>query len=138
MDKKILNELDLNDDGVLKYTQGIRKNMVDSILEDGFPTKARDQEVFLKALSDMDSAAHTNKKIGVSEKQSGVDLLVAQALAEIGNHFGSNNPFEGQANNNIPVELEIAKLPNANPVDGEKDIGVINDKFSDFVSKFEQ
>lgn len=131
---------DLSEDEILEFTQRKRKELIDHMVKDGLPSKARDQEVFLTALADMDRTVHTNKKIGVSEKQLGAGLLVAKALEDISAHYGNKNPFEmnhGDPLDTLPQDFNDDKLPELEDVPGETDIGISSEKFETFIPKFE-
>lgn len=134
---------DMTEDDILAFTQRTRKQLVDHMTSEGMPNKPREQEVLLTALSDMDRTVHTNKKIGVSEKQLGAGLLVAKALEDITNHFGNRNPFEngnvidGESTEQLPQQFNDGSLPEVEPVPGEMDIGISTEKFETFVDKFE-
>lgn len=124
------------DDDVLGYTQGIRKKFVEATLAKGFPEDSKDQKVLLTALKDMDSVAINNKRIGASEKQTASDLLVVTALAELSSRLGQTNPFEGTTEKALPVP-DVSRLPVADTVPGETDIGLSTTNYDEFVAKYD-
>lgn len=129
---------DMNDDHILRYTQRKRRAFVEKITEGGFPEDAKDRTVMLAALADMDRAALGNKRIGANERLAAADALVAHAISELSNKFGSVNPFEGgQTLEGAVQHPDPSRLPNVTPVPGETDIGLSNETFETLVSRFE-
>lgn len=130
----------LGDDFILRFTQRKRKAFVEEITRSGFPEDPKSQNVMLAALADMDRAALGNKRIGANERLAAADALVAHAITELANQFGSDNPFErgttiqGEAK----VTPDLEKLPAANPAPGETDIGISNETFDSLISRFEE
>lgn len=128
---------EINDDWILRYTQRKRREFVEEITNDGFPVERGDQAVMLTALSDMDRAALGNKRIGANERLAAADALVAQAINTLSNRFGSENPFEGGGGQSSSATPDVGRLPEANAVPGETDIGISNETFETLVAKFE-
>lgn len=90
--------------------------------------------------NDMDRQALGNKRIGVEQKQSEADRMIATVIADVAKRFGSQVPFangEGGLviDHNPPDGAE--KLPRISTVPGEMDIGIESQNFNDFVKKFE-
>jgi hypothetical protein len=135
-DEEIITEAkNFSDDDLLKFSQGVRKRFINTITKTGFPEDPKEQRVLLQALSDMDKQSLGNKAIGASEKQSESDLLVARALSNLGSHFGTVNPFEGEGKE-IP-KLEDGSLPVIEIAPGETDVGLSDENYDGFMKKFE-
>lgn len=126
----------MTDDDLMKFTQGTRKRFIEHITLKGFPEDTKEQAILLAALSDMDRTALGNKRIGANERQAAADALVARAISQITDQFGSRNPFEGERRGEIPV-YDPTKLPEASPVPGETDIGLSEQTYKDMASKFD-
>lgn len=128
---------EMSDDEILNYTQGIRKQFIEHVTSEGFPSKPREQEVFLSALADMDRVATNNKRIGASERASAADMMVAQTIMQVTEHFGAANPFErGGSMVNGPL-IDPARLPEPEPVPGETDVGISGEKYDEFIERVE-
>lgn len=138
MSTTILDELgdQLTDDQVMNFTQGVRKKFLHYICEGGLPDDIKEQNIFLKTLSDMDRAALGNKKVGVTEKQTATDALVAKAISDIATKFGETNPFMAGGDGLVP-SIEHELLPETNPVPGEMDIGVSDETYKGLMDKFD-
>lgn len=129
--------LSAGDDDVIGYTQRMRKELVDHLVGDGMPSKARDVEVLLSTLDSMSSVAATNKKIGVSEQQAGADILIGQAMQRISEQYGNKNPF---MNSTKPIQiptLDESKIPDPELVPGETEIGISTENYDTFIEKIE-
>lgn len=141
-DETQIDHTEMTDDEVLNYTQSIRKNFVNSQLQEGqFPNDTKEQVVLLSALADMDRTAINKKRIGVNEKQAGADALAAEALARLSRDFGSNNPFM-RGSDDIPGEVvtpvpDTNHLPPAKAVPGEKDVGINDDTYDNFMGRMD-
>lgn len=134
---------EMNDDQILNYTQGIRRQFVEQqVVEGKFPADTKEQTVLLSALADMDRAAINRKRIGVSEKQAGADALAAQAIARLSRDFGAMSPFvkgdgdEFEGELDVP-EPEVGHLPPAEAVPGETDVGINDDTYDDFMNRMD-
>lgn len=130
-------EIELSDDDLIRFTQGTRKKFIEHLVKDGFPEEPKEQYVLLTAMADMDRTALGRKRIGASEKQSAADLLVARAITQIGEQFGDRHPFEREGEGRAPT-IEEDKLPDAEAVPGETDIGLSEENYESLVKKFEQ
>lgn len=128
---------EMTDDDIMNFTQGTRKAFVSHLIENKFPDDPKDQHVLLTALADMDRAALGNKRIGANEKQAAADKLVAQAIGQISNHFGSTNPFEAEGDQGDLPDADMSRLPSANPVPGETDVGLSEQTYKEMADKFE-
>lgn len=71
----------VDDDEVLNYTHAVRKQLVEYLIEDGPPTDQKKQTVLLAALTDMDRAALSKKKIKVEEGLGSAQAQAAEAIA---------------------------------------------------------
>lgn len=127
----------LGDDEIIKHNQRTRLAYVKHMTGEAFPSDPKEMSIVLAAMSDMDRAALGNKKIGVNEKQAAADALVANAIGQIGKHYGSMNPFETQTPNSTPPNLDVSQVPEANPVPGETDVGVSDQTYDEFIKRFE-
>lgn len=127
---------ELSDDDIMRFTQGTRKRLVSEMIKEGLPTDKDGIETLLHAMADMDRTALGNKRIGASEKQSAADVMVANAIAQISSQFGQQNPFEGNGEVVIPT-VEQGKLPSADPVPGETDVGLSEENYDALAKRFD-
>lgn len=129
---------ELTDDDIMRFTQGTRKRFVQELIQDNFPQDPKEQHVMLTAMADMDRAALGNKRIGANERQAAADALVARAIGEISNQFGSTNPFAARNGEERELpEYEASRLPNADPVPGETDVGISDQTYKEMSDKFD-
>jgi hypothetical protein len=133
-----MSEHKLDDDQVLQYTQGLRKQLVTAIVEKGMPEDNKDRMVLLGALADMDRTALGNKRINKDEEIARDDRAAASILARVYETLGGKNPFEqgvtieGQARQ---VKLPEKLLEVVEFVDGETDIGISSESYEDFARR---
>ena len=128
------------DDEVLRYTRGVRLDLVDELTKKGVPTDTKDQQTLLQTLSDMDRGALSNKKIGASEGIAEADRIVAVAIAQLNNQFGSQNPFERRSGTLIEGEvprLDAGRMPEIELVEGETEIGLSAMTYNSFIEQVE-
>lgn len=126
----------LNDDEVLSYTQRKRKAFLEHLLNEGFPEDTKTQTVLLTALADMDRTALGNKRIQSGERVLQADALVSKAILTISQRYGSQVPFQTSQQGRIP-DIDTAKLPSANPVPGETDVGLSTQSYAELVEQFD-
>ena len=131
-------EESLSDDALLTFVQRKRKEFVDELIKEGYPTDPKEQYVFLTALSDMDRTAINNKRIGAAQRQSAADALVARAISQISNTFTATSPFERESTSTRSPSVEVHLLPASKAVPGETDIGIVNEDYQTLVTKFDR
>lgn len=139
MDKQpiTIHDEELADDEIIKHNQRTRLAYVRHKTHESFPEDPKEMTVILAAMSDMDRAALGNKRIGANEKQAAADALVANAINQLSQHYGSENPFAVKRGGDGAPELEHSQIPDPNPVPGETDIGISEQTYDDFIKKFE-
>lgn len=125
----------MTDDDLMRFTQGKRKAFIDHITEEGWPNDPKEQSIMLAALADMDRTALGNKRIGANERQSEADALVARAIGQLTTQFNGRNPFEKEGEGKVP-EYQADKLPEADAVPGEMDIGLSDQTYKDMEDKY--
>lgn len=133
----VYDDTDLEDDLILAFTQGTRKAMVKHMLSKGIPDDVKEQRSVLAALKDMDAQSLSLKRLTVDKASVDSAALIATALDSIGKTLGNTNPFEGASE---PVQLPVidaTKIPDPKTVPGETEIGVTNETFDSFITKFE-
>lgn len=129
-----------DDDAVLKYTQARRLQLVKDADVDlvGDP---KGGTVLLKALSDIDKVALNKKKLGIAEKGAENDRLVASAVVRMFKDDGSTDPFlkENAAKGRKAYEADDAqRLPEVTFVEGETEVGVSSENYSEFTSRMQR
>ena len=128
--------LNMTEDEVLQYTQTIRKDLVDNIIEGGVPTDNETRYALLTTLGDMDKQAMGNKKIAASLVGSESDRLVANALIMLGNQLQGRNPYEKEVGGEIPA-VDFTMLPAIEMTPGEDEQGISSEKYDEFMGRME-
>ena len=130
--------VDLTDDEILRFTQNKRRELVETLVVDGkMPVDTDSQNVLLSTLSDMDKQALGNKKVTATMAGSEADRLVAAALVTLTKTLGGRNPYENNGGGgNIP-EVDRSLLPTTPLAPGEDEVGIIVEKYADFVVRVE-
>jgi len=101
------------DQEVLKYTQGLRRQFVNSLInKDGKVSDDKvDRSFFLQALGDMDRAALGNMRIKADKKAGDAGVQAAAMIAKL-----LKDPVLAAARRAIaPIEREIPVLPEEFP-----------------------
>lgn len=129
--------VDLDDNAILSFTQRKRQELLNHLLEDGqYPDDTKTQTVLLTTLADMDRTALGNKRIQSGERILQADALVNRAISTIIQQYGAQVPFQQGQSGPIP-EVESSRLPSANPVPGETDIGLSEQNYETLVDQFD-
>ena len=127
------------DDDVVAFTQKTRKQLVDEMVADGKMPEDKDSRVLLlSALSDMDKLAINNKRLGAQQKNAAKDREAMMIIAKIRERIDGSNIFEQPGNTVREVEIDSSRLPPANAVKGETDIGLDETTYDDFVAQFDE
>lgn len=125
-----------DDDQVLEYTHGIRKQLVGDLTTDGMPKEREDREILLKTLDGMDRSALGNKRIKKDEKMANDDRKAQMLIGQMFKHFGNTNPFTNGGNviDGVSRQIEIPDTlyDDVELIDGETDIGVGSESFEEF------
>ena len=129
---------EFNEDQILSYTHGIRKKVVNSIMEDGkVPKDTKEIAVLAGVLSDMDRAALTNKRIKSEDKNAKLNAnsagLIAKLLSSINVKNTQTNPDEIIDGFVTPSVSDSVELPKVSPT--ELDQGTSSTTYEDFAKE---
>ena len=132
----------LTDDDILAFTQRKRKELVNHITSEGMPSDPKDRATLLQALSDMDTTAVNNKKLGAQQKTAEADRVASMAIERFFDSMGNRNPFKGNAEGIDPAtvvrSVDENQLPSPDAAPGETDTGISNENYESFMGRFDQ
>lgn len=137
-------EAELSDDDILKFSQRIRKKVVNHLTGNGekMPDDPKEQMVLLATLSDMDRQALTKKRIAGDNANAESDRQASVAIASMYAQLGTRSPFEVKDAKPIDGESREAKVPSVPDkladvtlVPGELDVGIASLEYRDIVEK---
>ncbi len=125
-----------NDDQALEYAQGLRKQLVDSMIEeDGtFPIANDDRNTMLRALEGIASTANASKRLKTDKDTINVEREAKQLLHETMLLLASRSikPEEIKDEPIRSVATPPQFVSDFTPVEGETDVGVSSETFDDF------
>lgn len=135
----------VNDDQVLDYTQGIRRQLIGHLTKDGkMPADLKEQSMLLQTLDGMDRVALGRKRIKVEEKannnQAAMAGLVAHMLTNVRRGRGLNadgTPIAAAGSapaRSAPVLSD--SIPEPVLVPGETSAAPMRMSWEDFTSEF--
>lgn len=130
----------MNDDDVLSYTQGVRRAIVEAKIAEGVEKlDAKDTTVLLSALADMDRQSLSKKKIQSDNNNAEADRLAQQVIAKTFAHLGNRSPFAvavgEQTTKAVPFEAPDVIVGEFIELDGEAEIGLADETYSDFMKR---
>lgn len=127
---------ELNDDVVIKFTQKVRKKLVDVIIQDGMPVTTDDRAQLLTALDGLSKTAIQNKRLGVEEASNENTKAAQLAVSKLLGAFGEMNPFLKTIPtvNSAPTPA-LDQLPVVEVVPGEVEVGVQQNNFNTFIAE---
>lgn len=129
----------LTNDGVLDLTQRTRKQLVDEMVRGGMPDDNKDRALLLSALSDMDQTAISNKRLNAQERVADKDREAMMAIARVREMTQTANPFRVETEiEGTVVEPDDDKLPSAEPVEGEMEVGISDMSYDTFMKKYDE
>jgi hypothetical protein len=134
---EIDSDEDLSAEGLLRYSQGVRKNLVKSMTTRGLPEDKADRQVLLQALHDMDQTSVNRLKLDVDRENTASGKAVqelVERLAQINPRGLSVTP--GEEVDRIPTPA-LGEIPETNVGDGETDIGVRQETSKEFLERME-
>lgn len=123
----------LDEDQIMVYTHGIRRQLVNGIMKDGqVPNDTREIQALAGVLNDMDRSAISVKKIKSDEKvadasNAGGASLVAKLLLQL-----NPSSIKADAVGNITPPVLGSDIPPLNVKPGETDIGTSSLTFDEF------
>lgn len=128
---------DLSAEGLLRYSQGIRKNFVKGITKAGMPADKDERMHLLQALRDMDQTSVNRMKLDV-DKENAANGKTVQDIVE---RLFNTNPrglaaAPGYEVDRFP-EPNVSDIPEVDIEDGETEIGVRQESAKDFLSRME-
>lgn len=129
----------------LAFSQNIRRKIVASKMKGGVPRDNDDIKVLLSTLKDHDTTAINDRKNNIEESASASSAEIAQAMVEAVKMLKNDNPFslrsaDGSVDpNHVPrailPKLDESKLGEHEIVDGEQEIGVVQETSEAFFSR---
>lgn len=139
--------IDLQDDQILNFTQGIRKDFVEEIIRPGLPTDKDDRGLLLELLKDMDRTSLGRMKMNVKERELDMAAQTQLALERITKQFGERSPFlakdtsetiEGEYVEVSAPIIPETELPTLELVEGETLVGVEEIRYDSFMAEAEE
>ena len=131
------NDEDLSAESLLKYSQRVRKDLVQEITRGGMPDDKGDRQVLLQALHDMDQTSVNRMKLDVDKENS----ANARQAQEIVDRLFGVNPYglrarPGEERTELPAPPDD-ELPEVDIDEGEKEIGLQSETSKDFLERME-
>jgi putative cell wall-binding protein len=132
-------ETDYDYEQTLKFTQNIRRKIVNKQMEKGVPSDLDTVNVLLKALKDMDSTAINDRRNTIDEGNADTARRVADDMAEFVKNHG--NPFMRNAEGD-PIlvsspTLNPSRLPQIEHAQDEAHIGTVTETEEEFNRRME-
>ena len=137
----------LQDDDILNFTQGIRKDFVDELVKPGLPSDKDDRGLLLELLKDMDRTSLGRMKMNVKERELDMAAQTQMALERITRQFGERSPFlakdpseklDATVIEQAAPHLNNNELPELTLVEGETLVGVEEIRYDSFMAEAEQ
>lgn len=120
------------EDGVLDYTQSIRKSIVDKFTEQGIPKDIKEASIILATLDGMDRAALGVKKIKVEDKTATSNAQTTAMIAAMLNKVGARSMDNFDEGRKIP---ELGNdLPEEQFLEGETTAGFQKGDYEKFTA----
>lgn len=130
-------EEDLSAEGLLKYSQGVRKNLVKDMTRGGLPQEKSDRQVLLQALHDMDQTSVNRLKLDVDKENAANGRLAQDLVEKLFNHNPRGlavDPGHEVDHNPAPKEDD---LPAVELEEGETEIGMRQETSKEFLERME-
>lgn len=131
-----IDQQEFTDDDLIKQTQGIRRQLLDSIVKEGLPTDKDSVAILLEIMKDTDRTALGNKRITSADKNASQDREVQKATAEVLRNLNNRDPFRRPA----PADAERFDenaLPDIDVKPGETAIGMQDENHKDFMGRMD-
>jgi len=139
MSEPAVDSPDLGYEGTLRYTQRVRKKVVEEFTNNGtvVPRDTKEVGVLLKALDGMDRTALDERKNTIDQGNADTSKRVADALHVFIKEQKNTNPFKRDPNNPHGVIPQIDKtlLGEFEIKPGEKEIGISTESADNFLDR---
>lgn len=134
----------------LNYSQGVRKRIVEHFVGEGqIPNDPKELNVVLKALGDMDKTTLMDRKNDIDQGNADTSKQVAEAMSEFIQMQQNRNPFQRSTDGGVvpqqpkpeslqPPSVDVEKLGDYQLVEGETEVGVINESYSEFMKRMDE
>lgn len=127
----------------LHFTQGVRKDIVGKLTEEGIPADLDTTKVLLTTLKDMDGTAINDKKVRVEEQNAASNSEIANAVVQYSKMFGDDSPFFRKPDGSV-LDKEAAvpvaderRLGDHELVHGETEIGISMENSREFMERMQ-
>jgi hypothetical protein len=140
MSEPVANNDDLGFEGTLKYTQQVRRKVIEHYTANNvIPTDTREVGMLLKALDGMDRTALEERKTSIEQDTANSSKKVAEAMSELIKAQKNRNPFmrtDDEPEGKVP-DTPAEVLGNYELVPGETDIGIIAESADSFFKRMD-
>lgn len=124
----------------LRYSQNIRRRIVDEHTKEALPKDLDTMKVVLSALKDMDRTALDERKNVIDQGNADSSRQVAEAMNEFIKLQRNRNPFM-RADDDSPSavgqvpQVDPSELGNHEVVPGEDEIGIVTETADEFMAR---
>lgn len=128
---------DLSNEGLLNFTQKIRKELVSGMTTKGMPEDKDDRSTLLQALRDMDQTSVNRLRLDVDQENNESN----RAAQEIVRRLYDVNPYglrakPGEERDELPIPPD-SEIPEIEFDEGEKAIGLVTETADEFLKRME-
>lgn len=132
--------IDIEPDQVLNFTQGIRKEVVMSLVSSGVPQDNKDRSALLETLRDMDKTSLGVMKLNTKERELDIGARTQMALQRLTETLGVQNPMA--VSQDTPIDgtatrvpqLSLDAVPQVELAEGETLVGIENIRYEEFMA----
>lgn len=129
---------DLSYDNILKFSQGIRKDIALEMVAERLPNDPEQVKLLLNVLKDLDTTALMERKNKIESEGVKSDREIADAFAMLLKQNGNQNIFQAKEPVPVPIEAPVIKpgeLGDFQHVEGEMEIGINNETCDEFIKR---
>ncbi len=128
---------DVDSQRVLNYTQRLRRQMVNQLIEPGFPDANEERKILLQTLRDMDQTAIQRTKLDIDREQLQNDKRVQEIVDRFREMVPQGLRSQEPAREN-PPEFDSSIIDQEEVPDYETEEGLSNETIETFYSRIEQ
>jgi hypothetical protein len=110
----------------LEENQKLREAILSDMTKEGIPSKAREKEIMLRTMADMDLSIHNTEKINIVAEQNQAQAEMAKTIGQMLMNFTTKTPLINSADKELSIQHQQIEL-----VPGELDQGTSRYRFDD-------
>lgn len=129
-----VEDKNIHSNEVFEYTQTVRRNVLEEMLDKGNLADFEQQRTILTALKDMDKQQVDRSRLQIDDKNGATNEMVLEIVSNMSKRFPRGMAEEPDPTGKIPT-MDDSALEDIDVPEDEKEVGLIQTTSKEFVAE---